>query len=527
MSAKHPIDELFRKHLEAQEPEFNEAYWQEAVQVINRHERTSRISWKWKLFTLVAVSVMLCGAIGYYSGLYKDEANKNESPTSTVSYQEQKKAGNKQSHIISSSVSIDTLNHEAQRIEKASIQHAQSVMEQATPLQTEKKVNGSAAEVSASGYKASDSSTGTNEQSQKNYRSDKQEKATTTDPNKETTSQEMLSAAFMKAEKNDSNKVLVASIHAEEEQLDENNKNNSSSVADKRLNQNNYTTSNYNQLNEELSNSFIPYLSVPEFNLSLTKKQTVPVSAGAFSPSTFMRKNHWSKVRSFELSATGGMSIITVPATKSNETGFEWNALLHYRINNWLTGAGVGQFAVKDHFTATLDSVIDQSFLQQTVTVDSMWSIDSFFVVIDSIPVLVYDSVLHFSYDTSYQQIVAYDTISHSEEVKSSGRYFEIPVVFGYRFPIGKFRLQVTGGAAYGWYSGGLRYSLNNEGQLISYHPGAVVSLLGRMTLQYPIQQKIFLQGYTGIRYVMGLKKDVPEENYLLYSFGVGLLYRF
>ncbi|MEP7129023.1 MAG: hypothetical protein ABI729_09150 [Chitinophagales bacterium] len=529
MSEQHPIDDLFRKHLEARKPEFEEVYWQEAAQMLDRQQGSSSNFLKWKLFTLVAVIVLLCGGIGYYLGTDQNTEKKNESSTPAVSYQEEQEAANKQSHVLSSaSLSIDTLNHEEQRIEKERVQNKQPATEKGTPMQTEHTVKGSESEVSASAYQDNASSTGMMEQSRKKSISEIHQQVNTTDQNKETVSNEELSAVVANAEKNNSNNdTLIASTHAAEEQQHENNESNTSSVTGEVRKQNNFAGSNYNQMNDELRNSFIPYLTVSEFNFSLTKKQAVPISGGLFSPSAFLRKNHWSKVRSFELSATGGISIITVPATKSSETGFEWNALLHYRFNNWLSGAGVGQFAVKDHFTATLDSVIDQSFIQQTVTVDSMWSIDSFFVVIDSVPVLVYDSVLHFSYDTSYQQIAAYDTIISSQEVKSSGRYFEIPVVFGYRFPIGKFRLQVTGGAAYGWYSGGLRYGINTEGQLISYKPGAVISLLGRLTLQYPIQQKIFLQGYTGIRYVMGLKKDVPQENYLLYSFGAGLLYRF
>lgn len=523
MSERHPIDDLFRKQLDERQPEFDDAYWQEAKQLLNAHKATALSLAKWKLFSLIAGVLLVSGAIGFYVGSSRQPVKEVQE---TVAMPQQ---SNNKSVTGTNSASTNPSHNNSNDQPEQAAESGVVTIDQEEPEAEMKLNNKEEATVQPSSpqnfsvNKQQTDSKPANRNLQPSNSSEPEYVAVSDDlpaNGKETSAPAKTTAAA-------ASDVAVADAGTAEQQTKEDHNSGNISQGPAPANHLSISKNQYSKLSGASTHPYMPPLNVPPFNLSLEQQPAETITGSPYSLAAFMKNNHWSKVKSLEFSATAGVTIITVPATKSSATGFEWNALLHYCVNNWLAGAGIGQFAVKDQLAATEDSVTSGSFLQQIITTDSALVVDSFFVIIDSMPVLMYDTSLLVSTDTSYQQVIVYDTITQAYSVSSTGRYLEIPVIFGYRFPAGKSRLQVTGGAAYGWYSGGLRYGISSEGQLISYKPGAVVSLIGRLTWQYPVKQKLLLQAYTGVRYVIGLKKDLPDENYLLYSFGAGLLYRF
>lgn len=523
MSEQHPIDELFRKQLEERKPEFDEAYWQEATQLLNRHKGTALKGSQWKLWSLVGAVVIAGAAIGFYIGTNNLRVKEAEDAAPVVVEQGvQTTTGN--ISTTSAAMSTDASAATEQVVKEYMVTTEQHAEEEGTHSES-KAVSAyqpSSAANSPKQQEAATDESGTKQQQQQQLINHKQEGEDLKD---ESSNVNASTSGLANASGEASAKDAMSTAEWESQKNTGNEGNtHQADVPDQHIT---ISKHQYGKFGEGAIHPFLSLLAVPPYNLSADRQPPITIAGTAYDGTAFMKSNHWSKVKSFELSATGGLTIITVPSTKSSATGFEWNALLHYRVNNWLAGAGVGQFSVKDHFSLTEDSVEEDSYLQPVITVDSTMLVDSFFVIIDSMLVLMYDTTFQLHTDTSYQQVTMYDTITQTKTLSSSGRYLEIPFIIGYRFPLGKCRLQVSGGAAYGWYSGGLRYGINSEGQLISYKPGAVLSLTGRLTVQYPIHPKILLQAYTGARYVIGLKKDVPEENYLLYSFGAGVLYRF
>ena len=522
MSERHPIDELFRKQLDERKPEFDDAYWQEAKQLLNAHTATSLSLAKWKLFSVVAGVLLVSGAIGFYIGINRQPVKDVQQ---TVSVPEPSNSENVPgTNSTSTYSSRSNSNPQTQPTAKNGV-----VDDEQQEPETEANLNSK--DVAALQQSSAEDFSDSHQHTDTKPARKKLPSSNTIEPEPASVIDDLPSAGqeTLAPAKTTAGAASVAAVAdaGEEQQAREDHNSGKVSQGFTPASHLSISKNQYSKLAGESTHPFMPPLTVPPFSIS-REQQPAEVKRGSpYSLSGFMKSNHWSKVKSFEFSATGGVAIVTVPATNSSATGFEWNALLHYRVNNWLVGAGAGQFAVKDQVDATEDSVTSGSIQQPIITTDSTWVVDSFFVIIDSMWVLMYDTSLQVNTDTSYEQITVYDTITHTYSVSSSGRYFEIPVIIGYRFPVGKSRLQVTGGAAYGWYSGGLRYGISSEGQLISYKPGAVVSLIGRLTWQYPIRQKLFLQAYTGARYVIGLNKDLPDENYLLYSFGAGLLYRF
>lgn len=522
MSERHPIDELFRKQLDERKPEFDDAYWQDAKQLLNAHTATS-LSWaRWKLFSIIAGVLLVSGAIGFYIGINRQPVKDVQQAVSMPepSHNQSVPATNS----TSTRSSRNNSNHQMQPTIKGGVV-TDNQQEPETEVKLNSRDDAAWQQSSAEDFSVSNQHTDGNPAQRKHQPSNnfEPEHASVIDD---------LPSAGQETPAPAKTMAVAASVAAvadagEEPQTREDHNSGKVSHGFAPASHLSISKNQYSKLAGESTHPFMPLLPVPPFTISFEQQPAAIITGSPYSLTGFMKSNHWSKVKSFEFSATGGVAIITVPATNSSATGFEWNALLHYRVSNWLVGAGAGQFAVKDQVAATEDSVTSGSILQPIITTDSTLVVDSFVVIIDSMLVVMYDTSLQVNTDTSYQQVTVYDTITQTHSVSSSGRYLEIPVIFGYRFPVGKSRWQVTGGAAYGWYSGGLRYGISSEGQLISYKPGAVVSLIGRLTWQYPIQEKLLLQAYTGARYVIGLNKDLPDENYLLYSFGAGLLYRF
>jgi hypothetical protein len=524
MSEKHPIDDLFRKQLEERQPAFDESYWQEAEQLLSKTGGSFLNITKWKLFSILVAVIVLSAATGYYFG-NMNLASKNKSAQSV----------NRED--IGTAAFPQTNTNKKYADDHASIIHAEIQEEEASDTQ---KINNSpTAEEQSKTFTSpavkSHSENAAGNLNSPSYREKEQVINNATPGNSAT--QEMSVGYEQVLLEQESMKKKTSSGDDESKQYDAANTQIAEEVTaitgtaapgatttSSKSAGNHTGNATVKRIEQPLT---IPPIATPTYHTSWPPPPAIPVFNTPSNLTSFLHRNHWSKVRSFELSTTAGATIITVPSVKSTATGFEWNAMLHYRVNNWLAGTGIGQFSVKEQFTTITDSLTYQTFIQQIITMDSAWVIDTMTIIIDSIPVVVIDSFFQSYYDTAYHEVTVTDTQQVQYEASSAGRYTEIPLLFGYRIPLGKVRLQLTGGAAYGWYTGALRYGINSEGQLYSYQPGPVASLLGRVTVQYPISRSLFLQAYTGARYAIGLKKNIPNDNYFLYSFGGGVLYRF
>ena len=524
MSEKHPIDDLFRKQLEDRLPAFDESYWQEAEQLLSKTGGSFLQITKWKLFSILVAGMVLSAATGYYFGNL-NLASKNKSAQS-VNREE-----------IDTAVFPQTNTNTKYADDHAPIINSKIQEEEASG--TDKINNATTGEEQSKTFTSpaakSHSEITAGDFNSSSYR-EKEQEINNADPGNSET-QEMSVGYEQVLLEQESVKKKTASWDDESKQYDAANTqiteevtaitgNAAPGATTASSKSSGYHTGNTTAKRIEQP-LLIPPIATPAYHTTWTPPAAIPVFNAPSNLTSFLHRNHWSKVRSFELSATAGATIITVPSVKSTATGFEWNAMMHYRVNNWLAGTGIGQFSVKEQFTTINDSFTYQTFLQQVITIDSAWVIDTMTIIIDSIPVVVIDSFFQSYYDTAYQEVTVTDTQQVQYEASSFGRYTEIPLLFGYRIPLGKVRLQLSGGAAYGWYTGALRYGINSEGQLYSYQPGPVASLIGRVTIQYPISRSLFLQAYTGARYAIGLKKNIPDDNYFLYSFGGGVLYRF
>lgn len=524
MSEKHPIDDLFRKQLEERQPAFNESYWQEAEQLLSKSGGSFLNLAKWKLFSILVTGMVLSAVTGYYVGSM-NQAAKNQSVqsvnrevTDTTAFPQTNSNKNNAGDIapiIPAEIQTQETS-DTQKIPEYTGASAQSEAFSSPSLKGNSKDQ--AGDFNSSSYREKAQVVNIEDQGS----SEAQEMPTGNE--QVLLEQEIIkkktSSGYDESKKHDATNTPVTEEEAAITGNAANGATGTSSIA--AGNQTGNATAN-----RIVQPPVIPQLATPAYHTSWPPPAAVPVFNEPSNLTSFLHRNHWSKVRSFELSATAGATIITVPSVESITTGFEWNAMLHYRVNNWLAGTGIGQFSVKEQFTAITDSLSYQTFTQQVISIDSVWVIDTTTIIIDSIPVVVIDSFFQTHYDTSYHEVTVTDTQQVQYEASSSGRYTEIPLIFGYRIPLGKVRLQLTGGAAYGWYTGALRYGINSEGQLYSYQPGAVASLLGRVTVQYPVSRSLFLQAYTGARYTIGLKKNIAGDNYFLYSFGGGVLYRF
>lgn len=533
MSEKHPIDELFRKSLEERQPAFDESYWQEAEQLLKQPAGPYVKLATWKLFTMAAACMAISGMAGYYFG----SNNKLNEKESAVLVDEQIET-----------VSTETMDHTLKKRDSA---YTAGTMEQDQPGKQDTSQAGISSIHESAAFVPVDKS---------GYAFDSSRNMKTATASRQSTEELTVLPSYMQhAQRQDQKSSLPAEKPVAGEQLlfENESRNQDVSVQHHTIAAGSQSTENFdrgkNAVNEqnvsakdddplasstgiskdatiisEYSQSSIPKLSVhddddAEFTYAPASK--VPVTPANLP--AFIRKNHSTKVRSFEFSATAGAAMIKSSSAKTNETGFEWHVMPLYRMNNWILAAGAGQFTVKEEFTASVDSFIDHSYLQQIITMDSIWVVDTSIVIIDSFPVMVIDSFFQSFYDTTYQQVTLTDTITTDYQTSSSGHYTEIPLLFGYRFPVGHFKIQLTSGLAYGWYSGTIRYRIDSEGKLYSYKPGSVVSLLGRVTLQYPVTHRFLLQGYVGARYSIGLKKDIAGDNYLQFATGLGLLYKF
>ena len=524
MSEKHPIDDLFRKQLEERQPAFHESYWQEAEQLLSKTGGSFLHITKWKLFSILVAGLVISAAAGYYFG-NRNQASKNQT-TQAVSREETGTAALPQTHTKKKSAD-----------DKVAIIHSKIQEEVASG--TDKINNSTTGEEQSQTFTSpavkSHSENAAGDFSSASYR-EKEPVVNTKEPGNSETQEtsagyelvlleqeSMQKKSSSRDDESQQPEAAITNITEEETAITGTIATGATTSSSKSAaNQTGNATANRVEQPQ-----MMPSIATPAYHTTWPPPTAMHVFNEPSNLTSFLHRNHWSKVRSFELSATAGATIITVPSVKSTATGFEWNAMMHYRVNNWLAGTGIGQFSVKEQFTTITDSLTYQTFIQQVITIDSAWVVDTMTIIIDSIPVVVVDSFFQAFFDTAYQEVTVTDTQQVQYEAASAGRYTEIPVMFGYRIPLGKVRLQLSGGAAYGWYTGALRYGINSEGQLYSYQPGPVASLMARVTIQYPISRSLFLQAYTGARYAIGLKKNIPDDNYFIYSFGGGVLYRF
>jgi hypothetical protein len=512
MNSEHPIDDLFRNELENREPEFREEYWKEAEQKLDQHPQTSSHGTWWKWFGAIIIVAAVAGLMGYYFGMNHAATN---SAKQEVSVEQDKmgpdastaSSGNSHSEYAVSDTGM-AMSDSLIRESKSSYSSVDST---SSELQKQMSETSSASSSNSLLEKTSD-------ESKSVKRSGVSEDNSSSYPEKTINSPGPSNKVSATAKQN-SPKDEKTILNGSDENFGSSSLK-SNEVFEKSVRQNS------SMPNLTFNETFMEPLTLQNFRISFSSPNP---SAISFTPSlsNALKKNQHSPLKSLELSLDGGPTLITVPSIKSTAWGYEWNGLLQYRVNHFVFGTGVGQFSVKDHFTASSEDIIDSSFYIPFATFDTTLVIDSILVDSNFFPHYIYDTTYQINADTSYQLITTHDTITTKKTYTSSGRYLELPIMFSYRFYGWGLRWQLTGGAAYGWYSGGLRYAINSEGQLISYKPGSVISILGRLYAQYPLSRKLYLQGYVGARYVIGLKSDDPPRNYLIYSLGLGLLYQF
>jgi len=514
MNSEHPIDDLFRKELEHREPEFREEFWKDAEKVLDKNPQTSAGKSWWRWFGASAVIVTIAGLAGYYFGAnhsiinhsrFQETSRQNISPQKNPSSSPENKR-QENSMIDSAWMASDAASTQLQ------IQIASSGKDSSTRVSRENQNSSFASSVRPHSEKSvSEDKNSTVLKTQYEIQSNESPEKSNAQTESKTKPE-----AFPDDLVNGENERRGSGEQAGKNILLPQNQNSENAL---QLNENSSLA------NSAMNFSFMEHLEFPESKLSF---ESATPSIINFNPSSVnpQKKNHWSPLKSIEFSLDGGATIVSAPSISSHELGYEWNGLLQYRVNNFVIGAGIGQFSVKEHFSVSSQDIIDSSFTIPVATYDTLLVIDS--ILIDSnFYHYIYDTTYHITADTSYQQITTHDTVKTKKTYTSTGRYLELPVVFSYRFYGLGLRWQISAGASYGWYSGGLRYALNSEGQVISFKPPPVISILGRVYAQYPFSRKFYLQGYAGLRYVIGLKSDYPVNNYLIYSLGAGLLYQF
>lgn len=498
MSAGNDIDDLFRKELESRAPEFKEEYWTEAERVLDANQRWTMRKRSMKWTGAVLFVAMLAGVTGYFFGTqrYSDNAIKNVPPVSSTGDHNLSSA-NEQTLSRNSTAATDQFNTDTLSVlENPATESAGAAGIASSSITDEQKSTGNHL-AKATGTGETISSSRPLASHTANNTIDAGNPAVQAQSNFQTSSTGTVTKVTTSA---------VSDILPEQKQDQPQNATSGAATA---------TTMNELML-----------MHLPDTKLSFDRASPSMIHFTSRSHNLW-KKNKSSGLHYFELSATGAGTLITVPSNNSSQWGYEWNALLQYRFNQWIAGTGIGQFFVKDQIHFTTDSMVENTVTFPVVNLDTLMVIDSFLVDSNFFPHYEYDTTFVEISDTTYQSVTTIDTIQAKGSAASSGRYIELPVMFGYRFYAWGLRWQITAGGSYGWYSGGLRYALNEEGILISYKPPPVISVMTRLYIQYPLTRRLYLQGYAGARYVIGLKSDVPSKNYLIYSVGAGLLYQF
>ena len=551
MNTKHPIDELFRNNLENHEPPFREEDWKEAAQLLDKNPLTAIAGNFWKWFGIISAFVVISGLAGFYFVMNqqdKNTASTDALPTNTTLITSQNNAQQSSGMPESSEMILKPSNEKKEVRKQSNIEDPAGISTSAsgseeTTIESSSPSGSNNQQIISQKHDATKSSiiidTISGETISENISIPSPGISANKKPSIEFKTSKAATAAApnygLSEDNSPAKKIMSPTVGNPSNVIPVST---SAAGADEKISYSNSVFQTAGNTAIKNSPAFLDARSIPDLQLIPLREISLdhqfidenlsPINFNPAVSNNFLHQRHWSPFTSLEASLTGGATLISVPQIKSVQPGIEWNALLNYRLNNFIAGTGMGQFSVKEKFELSTDSITMSSYEVPVITiVDSFWVYDSTIIIIDSIPILVFDSSYHYISDTTLQLITTSDTSTTTATYASSGYYVEIPLILGYRFNWLNSSWQISGGAAYGWYHGGKRFGLDSEGKVFSYKPGSVVSFIGRVGVQYPLAEKIFLQGYLGGRFVMGLNADHHTNNYLIFSAGGGILFRF